>query len=241
MIVLKQHLLNLSIEVTKIATVNDVNGNSKNDINDIINYTITVENKGNVSISSLTFNDNLRDGNGNALTLTSAPTFVSGTAGSTSSSLKVDGIVTYSASYQISSAAANSGSVSNTLIVIGSTQVSSNTVSDTSDDGIDNDSNTTDDPTETLVEISKSLEATKIATFQDIGSGNVGKELEIEFYTITVTNTGQIALSNITVSDTLKNGAGTTLSYDSAMTGGPASPLNPGASYTYTKIYNYRS
>ena len=68
------------------------------------------------------------------------------------SSLKVDGIVTYSASYQISSGAAKFRSVSNTLIVIGSTQVSSNTVSDTSDDGIDNDSNTTDDPTETLVE-----------------------------------------------------------------------------------------
>ena len=57
-----------TIEVTKIATVNDVNGNSKNDINDIINYSITIENKGNVSVSSLTFNDTLKDGNGNTLT-----------------------------------------------------------------------------------------------------------------------------------------------------------------------------
>ena len=232
-----------TIEVTKVATVNDVNGNSKNDINDIINYSITVENKGNVSVSSLTFNDTLRDGNGNTLTLTSGPTYVSGTSGSNSSTLLVEGIVTYLATYQISIAAANSGYVSNSLVVIGSTQVANNSVSDTSDDGLDGDSNTVDDPTEITVEISKALEVTKIATFQDIGSGNAGERGAGDkiLYTITVTNTGQIALSNITVSDTLHDGNGATLSYDSALSGGSVNPLNPGASYTYQALYTITS
>ena len=44
-------------------------------------------------------------------------------------------------------------------------------------------------------------------------------------------------MSNITVSDTLKNGAGTQLSYDSAMTGGSVNPLSPGASYVYQAQY----
>ena len=133
--------------------------------------------------------------------------------------------------------------VSNSLVVIGSTQVANNSVSDTSDDGLDGDSNTVDDPTETTVEITKALEVTKIETFQDIGSGNAGERGAGDriLYTITVTNTGQIALSNITVSDTLHDGNGATLSYDSALSGGSGSPLNPGASYTYQGLYTITS
>ena len=44
-----------TIEVTKIAVITDSNGNGGTpDVGDIINYTITVANKGNVTISSVT-------------------------------------------------------------------------------------------------------------------------------------------------------------------------------------------
>ena len=41
------------IEVTKIASVDDVNNSSTNDVGDIITYDIFIENKGNVTISGL--------------------------------------------------------------------------------------------------------------------------------------------------------------------------------------------
>ena len=52
-----------SIEVTKIASVNDVNSNSQNDSGDIITYTITVSNTGNVPLSGLSLVEGLTDGN----------------------------------------------------------------------------------------------------------------------------------------------------------------------------------
>ena len=52
-----------TIEVTKIAVITDSNGNGGTpDVGDVINYTITVANKGNVTISSVTFVENFKDG-----------------------------------------------------------------------------------------------------------------------------------------------------------------------------------
>ena len=41
-----------------------------NDLNDIITYTLTVENTGNVTLTSLTLSDTLKDSNGNILATT---------------------------------------------------------------------------------------------------------------------------------------------------------------------------
>ena len=56
------------LEVTKTATVTDSNSNGLNDAGDIIVYTITLENKGNVTLSSPTFNEYLIDGEGTNIT-----------------------------------------------------------------------------------------------------------------------------------------------------------------------------
>ena len=53
---------NAVLEVTKTAIVTD-NGDGINGASDIIKYTITVENKGNVVLSGMTINDRLIDGN----------------------------------------------------------------------------------------------------------------------------------------------------------------------------------
>ena len=60
---------NPSIEVTKTATVNDTNSNSKTDANDIITYTITVENTGDTEVNSITFNDVITTSRGDQLPL----------------------------------------------------------------------------------------------------------------------------------------------------------------------------
>ena len=55
------------MEVTKVATVTDVNNNGSNDLNDIIEYTIYIENTGNVNLTTPTLVDLLTDGVGTNL------------------------------------------------------------------------------------------------------------------------------------------------------------------------------
>ena len=74
-----------TIEVTKIAVITDSNNNSVNDVGDVINYTITVANKGNITISSITFVENFVDGNGNNLSLTGPTYAVAAYSGSATS------------------------------------------------------------------------------------------------------------------------------------------------------------
>ena len=134
------------LEVTKTATVAD-NGDGINGEGDTINYTITVANTGNSSITSLSLVDLLTDGNGNVLTLTSGPTFVSNSNGSPQGSIVPNEVSTYSASYLISNAASLSGQIENTVTVTGSSPGNTNDVTDQSDDGDDTDGNTTNDST----------------------------------------------------------------------------------------------
>ena len=70
-----------------------------------INYTIIIRNTGSVEISNITLVDTLTDGASGTLSLNSSPTFVTATSGSTSSTVKPNGSITYSASYTIQSSA----------------------------------------------------------------------------------------------------------------------------------------
>ena len=229
------------IEVTKIASVDDVNNSSTNDVGDIITYDIFIENKGNVTISGIGFNETFTDGLGNSLSLTSGPTYISSTKSSAQGTLSIAEIERYRATFQISASAANSGQINNSLKVTANSPGQTNNVSDTSDDGIDDDGNTADDPTVTTATIVKSLDVTKIAQVIDNGDGEIGAG-DIIRYTITVLNTGQINLSNLFFSDNLRNGVGTIRNYDApGITGGSNNPLQPNQSYTYTASYTIQA
>ena len=75
----------------------------------MINYTITVENKGNVTLTSLTVTDTLTDGNGGVLTLSTGPYFSGSDQGSAQGTLIPGETATYRAYYIISDAAAATG------------------------------------------------------------------------------------------------------------------------------------
>ena len=138
-----------SMEVTKVFSVNDANGNGLTDPGDTINYSITVLNNGNVTLSGLALAETIKDGSGNNLSLTSGPTFVSNSAGSSQGTLTVGEIATFSSSYLVTVNTANTGSVSNTVLATASSPGQSNNVTDTSDDGDDSDGDTTSDETVT--------------------------------------------------------------------------------------------
>jgi uncharacterized repeat protein (TIGR01451 family) len=225
-----------SMEVTKVFSVNDANGNGLTDPGDTINYSITVLNNGNVTLSGLALTETIKDGSGNNLSLTSGPTFVSNSAGSSQGTLTVGEIATFSSSYLVTVNTANTGSVSNTALATASSPGQSNNVTDTSDDGDDSDGDTTSDETVTNLSLSKALDVTKTFTVTDNGDGVLGAA-DIINYTILVKNIGQIALSSITVTETLVSGIGTPLSLNSGIQGPSSGSLGINQTFTFTSSY----
>ena len=230
------------LEATKTASITDVNSNGVTDLSDIITYTITAENKGNVVLTGVTLTDTFVDGNGSALSLSSGPTFNSASASSAQGTLTIGETASYTATYTIVQAAVDSGSVSNTVLVTASSPGNSNDVTDVSDNGIDGDGNTTDDDTVTTITSSPSLEVTKTASVTDNGDGVTGIG-DIIRYTINVKNTGNISLSGLTLTDNLSDVNGGSLSLSSGPSfsgsdqGSPQGSLKVSETATYIAFY----
>ena len=91
-------------------------------------------------------------------------------------------------------------------------------VTETSDDGIDNDGNTVDDPT--VIEISKQSSVTiaKTATVSDVNADGLNGVGDIIEYTIVVTNTGNTQLTTTTILDSLTDGLGNARSLNTTVT-----------------------
>ena len=122
-----------SIEVTKEASVTHVGDADAADRvvreDDIINYTITITNTGNVTLTDLAVVDALTDGDGNDLVMTSDPTNQW-----TIVSLAPGAVQTYTPYYTIGSAAALTGSISNVVTVTGDTPNGTDDITSVSDD-----------------------------------------------------------------------------------------------------------
>ena len=173
------------IEATKTVSITDNNGNGTTDLGDLLTYTITFENKGNVTLSGLTISDTLTDGNSQLLTLTTTPTFVSATTSSTSTTLQVSGVSTYTATYQVNQQAVDSGQINNTVLVTASSPGNTNDVTDVSDDGDDTDGNTTDDPTVVETFPKAFVEVTKTAAVtQNDGNSSSFSSLAVKCFNI---------------------------------------------------------
>ncbi|WP_198146891.1 T9SS type B sorting domain-containing protein [Maribacter thermophilus] len=114
---------------------------------DTLDYTITIENTGNTTLSNITLTDTFTDIDSNNLTLISGPTFVSASEGSTEGSLEAGETATYSASFSLTDPVLQVGGVINQVSVLADSPYGTNDVSDLSDDGIDTDGNTENDPT----------------------------------------------------------------------------------------------
>ena len=166
------------MKVVKTATVTD-NGDGSNGVNDIIVFTITVKNTGGFNLTGLTIVDTLKDSNGTILSLNSSPTFVSASSSSSAGSLQANETATYTASYTITQAAADSGSIINSVIATASSPGNTNDVTDVSDDGNDTDGNTVDDNTIVYTSANPTIEAIKTFTVVDEGDGSTGVGLSL--------------------------------------------------------------
>ena len=224
-----------ALEVTKTAS-------GTTSLGDVITYTILVTNTGNVTVDTIELTDTFTDAQGAALALTTGPSFVKNSGASAEKTLAPSETATYTATYQITQAAIDAGGVKNVALAVGK-DPSDVSVSDTSDDGDDGDDNTIDDPTETLLVATPALEVTKTAS----GTTSLG---DVITYTILVTNTGNVTVDTIELTDTFTDaqGAALTLTTDPVFGGttkdnnpgpnnGAAGRLVPGETATYTATY----
>ena len=163
------------IEAVKTAVVTD-NAPAGLGINDLITYTITVTNTGNVVLENVSLVDTLVDLDGNPLALASGPDFVSADLGSSEGDLLVGETATYTATYVIDQDDVNAGGVSNSVVATGD-DPDDNEVDDTSDDGDDTDGNDEDDPTDTIIPSGADIEAVKTAVVTDNAPAGLGLSL----------------------------------------------------------------
>ena len=137
---------NPSMEVKK-GTVTD-NGDGTLGVGDTVNYSITIENKGNVNLTSPVLVTPSLILQGKLITLTTSPTFSFADLGSTEGTIKPDETAHYAATYIITQDVVDAGVIA-VLLSLPVAQVTGG-VTDRSDDGDDTDGNTTDDNTNLL-------------------------------------------------------------------------------------------
>ena len=201
-----------ALNVTKDVT--SVTGGTANVAGDVIIYTITVQNTGNVTLTGIMVTDQVE-----AYAATNA-TYVSGDAAPLGT-LNVGETWIYTASYTVTQAdidnnGGGDGDIDNTA-----TADSDQTPPDT------------DNETVPLVRI-PALNVTKDVTSVTGGTANVAGDVII--YTISVQNTGNVALTGITVTDQVEAYAATNATYVSG-DAAPLGTLNVGETWTYTASY----
>ncbi|WP_438695992.1 DUF7507 domain-containing protein, partial [Winogradskyella undariae] len=204
------------IEITKSGIYEDVNGDGMVNAGDVINYTFTVTNTGNVTVSNI----NVTDAN---VAVIGGPIDLA--PGATDST-------TFTASYILEQTDVDAGYVYNLATATGE-DPSGDPVEDESEDpspldpsdpGYDSSC-----PDCTVVELpgAPGIEITKSGIYEDVNGDGMVNAGDVINYTFTVTNTGNVTVSNINVTDA-----------NVAVIGGPID-LAPGAtdSTTFTASY----
>ncbi|MGC9449319.1 DUF7507 domain-containing protein [Cereibacter johrii] len=184
-------------------------------VGDPLTYSFTVTNTGSVTLTDVTVTDDSLAG----LVLTGAPIarLAPGESDST----------TYSARYLLTQEDLDLGRVSNTALVTGSYRTpdgTDDTVTDMSGTEIEN-----DDPTDAEFTPVPGIALVKTADVSGIGSpAAIGDPVR---YSFTVTNTGNVTLTDVTVSDTSLPGL--------VLSGSPIGRLAPGESDSVTYSASY--
>ncbi len=168
--------------VKRVEAITDRNGNGQTDAGDTIEYGFTVANTGNVALSNVTVTDPL-------VTVSGGP-ILNLEAGETDST-------TFTATYRITAADVTAGRVTNQATALG-TSPSGRAVSDLSD----GENVSENDPTVTILSSAPAIALVKSVTGVTDRNGNgltdAGDEIA---YAFVVTNTGNVALANVTVTD----------------------------------------
>ncbi len=201
----------ISIEATKTVEVAD-NGDGVTSLGDTVDYTIVVVNASNVALQNLTLTDTLTDFDSAAQSLDTGPTYASADQDSSEGSLLIGETATYTASVAVTVEMVTAGGLSNTVTVQGTADTTTlpDEISgvvipaiDISDDGIDTDGNTVDDPTD--LEVQEIPGATDLTIIKTTPLSEVLRGSTVP-YTIIVSNNDAMAIGVVDVVDLLPSG-----------------------------------
>ncbi|PKA83674.1 putative repeat protein (TIGR01451 family)/gliding motility-associated-like protein [Ulvibacter sp. MAR_2010_11] len=197
------------IALIKVGIPGDENGNGCVDLGETIVYDFVVTNLGNVALTNVTVTDPL----------------VSVVGGPVSLAAGASDTETFSAVYIVTQADVDAGQVTNQATASG-TAPDNSVVTDLSDDN----SNFEDDQTITVLCQDPSMSVTKSGVFNDDNGDQIPQPGETISYFFSVTNTGNVTLYNITLSDELPG---------IVLEGGPIAQLDPGEvdDSTFTATY----
>ncbi|WP_345012370.1 beta strand repeat-containing protein, partial [Christiangramia aestuarii] len=171
--------------LTKIAALADTDSSGGDSAGDIITYTFTVENTGNVSLSQI----EITDAN------------VTFTAGNIINTLAPGETSSLNATYTLAQADIDAGSYSNQASATGDSPAKTDDITDSLSD--DPNTPALDDATVVIFTPQPAIELVKTAVYSDINSNSVKDAGDEITYTFTVTNTGNVTVSNISIDDAL--------------------------------------
>ncbi len=164
-------------------------------VGDIIVYTVTVENTGNVQVSDMTVTDTQLGGD-----ITASCVFpVDALTG-----LAPTETVTCTVNYPITQADIDAGTVQNTAVGAGEDPTGSPVSDDSDSTNPADDLGTPEDPTNTAIPQDPELTTTKGSDASGLSSPAVAGDIIV--YTVTVENTGNVQVSDMTVTDTQLGG-----------------------------------
>ena len=212
-----------SLNVTKVVLP------SASALGSVVTFQLTVVNTGNVSLTPQQPQDTMQRLDGTPVTLDQPFALVSG---DTDDDDKLDVTETwiYTASRTLVQGDLNAGGLQNSATVTASGP-DGQVVFDVSDNGIDNDSNTEDDKTIFTVVREPQLTVSKSAVSSGMAVGD-----QVTF-TIAALNTGNVDLTNLGVTDTLRRFDGSAVAGVTVSPVNVPVPLSPGATATWSVVH----
>lgn len=200
-----------SLNVTKIATITTDNGvGNVADTDDIITFSISVQNTGNVTLDTLMVNDPMDGGVLSCMPIILAPNAIATCSDYTYTVLQSD--------------VENGGSINNTANA-------------TAKDPANSDITGNDSTSTPIVDASPAMEITKTAIIStDINGNNLADIDDIISYNVSVENTGNVSLNTLVVSDSMQGATPVNLSCSPTILAPGATTTCD--SYTYTVLHS---
>ena len=206
---------NPMISITKSSSL-DLGADGVVSVGDVITYTYTVSNTGDVTVFDVSVSESAADFTGTGTLPT--PVYQSGGADLDSEADLEDlavgaGTIVYTSTYTITQGDIDAGVVTNQATADGS-DPQGGTVTDDSDDPndpTDNDNNgdgEPDDPTDTVIPQNPMISITKSSSL-DLGADGVVSVGDVITYTYTVSNTGDVTVFDVSVSESAADFTGT--------------------------------
>jgi uncharacterized repeat protein (TIGR01451 family) len=209
-----------SVAILKAAVLNDPDANGAS-VGDSISYTFTVQNTGNVTLRNITLSDQ-KPG------VSASDDPISSLAPGASDS------ATFSATYTITQVDIDAGTFSNQALVTATLPDGTVTVTDTSGTTLDNNT-----ATKTTLSSAAAITFVKTAVLNDDDGTNgvsVGDSIS---YTFDVTNSGNVTLENVVLSETSFSGSGGPIAFGALLSGddNSDSKLSVGETWRYEASY----